>query len=526
MTMAEDVRWRVQPPEPSEMEGREGPQRCATRHRLSPPHRGQHATLITPRSTTTLRHHQPLLSLLSIQQPDPSSCFLTSTMASSASSAPSSSSSSLSTSSSTSASASGKNKRYRKDKPWDTDDIDHWAPISVTPDTPLPPPLEESSFAVLFPRYREKYLREVWPLLTSTLKAYGVACELDLIEGSMSVRTTRRCWDVSMIVKARDVLKLLSRSLPVHQAVRVLQDEVYCDVVKIKNLVRNKERFVKRRQRLIGPNGCTLKAIELVTECYVLVQGNTVSCIGSLKGIKAVRRIVEECMRNIHPIYHIKLLMMKQQLQQDPELKHDNWDRFLPKFKKKTVQSKRQRPQGEEGKEGGKAHALFPPEPTKRKVDLQMESGEFFLSQEQKEEKEQSDKKRQREAKAEAKRQEREKQFAAPAEEKEEGKAGAVQPKAQRRNGEAQGKGEREERKAGEEAGLGMGEEELSALKAKLSQGKKTRGSSGVDATRFFIGGRRTEEQTEAKDEAAVDGNGSGQERSKKRKNSQREEQD
>lgn len=60
-------------------------------------------------------------------------------------------------------------------------------------------------------------------------------------------------------------------------------------------------------------------------------------------------------------------------------MKNENWDRFLPEFKKRNVQRKKPRVVKKK-----KEYTPFPPEQLPRKVDLQMASGEYFLNEEQK----------------------------------------------------------------------------------------------------------------------------------------------
>ena len=275
-----------------------------------------------------------------------------------------------------------KSKRFRKDKPWDNDPtIDKFKIEEFKKGDMKTSLLEESSFAVLFPQYREKYIKEVFPHIRKALKEYGVKAELDLIEGSMTVKTTKDTWDPYIIVKARDLIKLLSRSVPYQQALHILEDGVECDVIKIRGIVNNRDRFIKRRERLIGPKGMTLKALELLTECYILVQGSTVCVMGNFKQLKIVRRIIIDCMKNIHPIYHIKELMIKRELMKKPEMANENWDRFLPNYQKHNVKKKKV-------KKEKKEYNPFPNEQQPRKIDLLLQSGDYFFDEKNRSKKE------------------------------------------------------------------------------------------------------------------------------------------
>lgn len=136
--------------------------------------------------------------------------------------------------------------------------------------------------------------------------------------------------------------------------------------------------------------------------------------MGPYKGLKEVRRVVNDCMANIHPIYHIKELMIKRELAKDPTLANESWDRFLPNFKKRTL-SKRHKPLKVTDK-SKKVYTPFPPAPEKSKVDLQIESGEYFLSKEAKDRAHKEEAMERQRQTREEKMKEREKAFVPPEE--------------------------------------------------------------------------------------------------------------
>ncbi|OEL32654.1 KRR1 small subunit processome component-like protein [Dichanthelium oligosanthes] len=366
----------------------------------------------------------------------------------------------------------GKNWRRKgkhdKPKPWDDDpNIDHWKIEKFDPSWNDGGMLEVSSFSTLFPQYRGKHpilisscLPTFLPNQTRILSDWnafriywrgiggGIHDCFDHQEdqGSLHYYQGQRT-DKAIVPECPCAPGLRLVCCYLFGAIKILDDETNCDIIKIGGLVRNKERFVKRRERLLGPNLSTLKAIEILTGCYILVQvfdiflpyvyilsllslrlfvnviyycrclsqlkGNTVAAMGSYKGrgLKQVRRIVEDCIKNVkHPVYHIKELLIKRELAKNPALATESWDRFLPKFKKKNVKQKK--PQTKEKK----PYTPYPPPQQPSKIDMQLETGEYFMSEKKKSEKKWQEKLEKQSGKAEENKRKREAAFVPPKE--------------------------------------------------------------------------------------------------------------
>jgi len=147
--------------------------------------------------------------------------------------------------------------------------------------------------------------------------------------------------------------------------------------------------------------------------------------------------VVMECMKNIHPVYNIKRLMIMKELEKDPKLKDESWERFLPTFKKKNVQRRKPRQlveerqkmaaaastgvasAGEESKSTGtrkkkKSYTPFPPAQQPSKIDLQLDSGEYFLSERERKAKKLLEKQAMSKEKSEEKQRSRDREFLHP----------------------------------------------------------------------------------------------------------------
>ena len=74
--------------------------------------------------------------------------------------------------------------------------------------------------------------------------------------------------------------------------------------------------------------------------------------------------------------------MIKRELAKDPELKNENWERFLPKFEHKNL-SKRKQPFKKKDK-SKKPYTPFPPPMPESKLDKELASGEYFLKEKEK----------------------------------------------------------------------------------------------------------------------------------------------
>ncbi|EZG76990.1 KRR1 small subunit processome component, partial [Gregarina niphandrodes] len=68
--------------------------------------------------------------------------------------------------------------------------IDYWKEPEFNEDDVKGPFFEESSFQVVFPETRAKYIQQTWDTISAKLSEFRLKGDLDLVEKTMTVSTT------------------------------------------------------------------------------------------------------------------------------------------------------------------------------------------------------------------------------------------------------------------------------------------------------------------------------------------------
>ncbi len=107
----------------------------------------------------------------------------------------------------------------------------------------------------------------------------GTHLEVDSATGEVTIDEAGAS-DPVLALKARDIVAAVGRGFSEDRAFRLLDDDVYLEVLDIKDFARTKARLEQIRARVIGTRGKTRKLIEELTTVDVSVYGHTVALLG------------------------------------------------------------------------------------------------------------------------------------------------------------------------------------------------------------------------------------------------------
>jgi len=117
-------------------------------------------------------------------------------------------------------------------------------------------------------------------------------CSLELHYEDQAVKI--ECEDGLRMMKLKDVVRAFGRGFNADEALYLLDDDYYLEVIDISEYVgKEKDRLKTMRGRLIGSEGNTKRTIEKDTNCKIAIYGKTISIIGKWDDVKSARTVVE-----------------------------------------------------------------------------------------------------------------------------------------------------------------------------------------------------------------------------------------
>lgn len=124
-------------------------------------------------------------------------------------------------------------------------------------------------------------------------KLAQVDIDINSEDGIVTVYPKENMDDPLGVLKASNVVKAIGRGFNPQVAIRLLEDDVYLEIIKLSDYVgKSKKALLRHKGRIIGKGGITRKIILDMTGVYLSVYGKTASIIGNIDQINIAREAI------------------------------------------------------------------------------------------------------------------------------------------------------------------------------------------------------------------------------------------
>ncbi len=132
----------------------------------------------------------------------------------------------------------------------------------------------------------------------------GVVLQIDSETGEVTIDESG-AEDPAQALKVRDVVTAVGRGFSEDRAFRLLKEDVYLEVLDIKDFAHSRNRIGQIKSRLIGTRGKTRRIVEELSEVEMSVYGHTVALIGEVFHLAIGKEAVEMLLRGSehHTVY-------------------------------------------------------------------------------------------------------------------------------------------------------------------------------------------------------------------------------
>ncbi len=121
----------------------------------------------------------------------------------------------------------------------------------------------------------------------------GTIITVDSNEGLVTIKFVEHD-DPLKVWKARDIVRAIGRGFSPKNAFKLLNDEVYLEIMALNSYLGHSKRTKKRiKGRIIGFGGKARRIIEDLTKTKVSIYGDTVAIIGNLEDLLKAKEAIE-----------------------------------------------------------------------------------------------------------------------------------------------------------------------------------------------------------------------------------------